>query len=81
VLALPDGNSDDPLDVGFRIRGIPATFSVITEARLPKSHFNIQIESYPPEDMDYLYHDQAISIWALLDLIKRCLGQRRIGLR
>jgi hypothetical protein len=70
----PYGDYADPLTVGFRVRGIPATFSVITEDRLPERHYNIQIESYPPLSVDYLYINRAISLWSLVDLVKRMSG-------
>ncbi len=66
---VPYGDLDDPSSVGFRILDVPATFSVQVTDRLPKLHFNVQIESYPP-DFDYLYHARAISLWDLLDVIK-----------
>jgi hypothetical protein len=53
---------DDPRSAGFRIVGIPATFSVIVEDQLPAGHYNVQIESYPPQDFDYLYHKRAVSL-------------------
>jgi len=37
----PYGDWDDLRSVGFRIRGVAATFSVIVEDRLPERHFNI----------------------------------------
>ena len=70
----PYGDYGDPLTVGFRIRGIPATFSVITDQHLREQHYDVQIESYPPQDMDYLYRDRAISLWAFLDLVKQMRG-------
>ena len=70
------GDWDDPRSVGFRIRGVAATFSVIVDDRLPKRHYNVQIESYPPQDLDHLYHDAAISLWACLDLLKLISGPR-----
>ncbi len=59
----PYGDWDDPLSVGFRICGISATFSVIVEDRLPERHYNVQIESHPPQDLDYLYDERAVSLW------------------
>src|SRR5262249_38784364 len=50
----PYGDWDDPQSVGFRIRGVPATFSVLVVDRLREQRFNVQIESYPPGS--YLYH-------------------------
>lgn len=72
----PYGDWDDPRSAGFRIRGIPATFSVIAEDRLPERHYNVQIESYPPQDLNYLYHERAVSLWALLDLIRLFSGPK-----
>lgn len=71
----PYGNGDDPTHVGFKIRGIPATFSVIAGSRLPNWHFNVQFESYPP-DLDYLYHNGAMSLWDLMELLKLMSGPR-----
>ena len=68
----PYGNWDDATSVGFRVRGIPVTFSVLTDKSLPPRHFNIQIESYPPGD--YLYHDPAVPLWNFLDLVKLVSG-------
>jgi hypothetical protein len=70
----PYGDWDDPRSVGFRIRAIPATFSVIVEDGLPERHYNVQIESYPPQD--YLYHDRAISLWRFLELLGLMSGPR-----
>ena len=72
----PYGDWDDPRSVGFRIRGIPATFSIIVEGRLPERHYNVQIESYPPQDLDYLYCDRAVSLWEFLDLLSLMSGPR-----
>jgi hypothetical protein len=71
----PYGDWDDPRSVGFRIRGVPAIFSVIVEDRLPQRHFNIQIESYP-QGFDYLYHDGAVSLWGFLELVKLICGPK-----
>lgn len=68
------GNWDDAQSVGFRIRGIPATFSVITRESLPEKHYNIQIEWYPPQDFVYLYHNRAIPLWEFLKLLKSFSG-------
>jgi hypothetical protein len=73
---VPYGDWDDPRSVGFRIRGIPATFSVIVEGRLPERHYNIQIESYPPQDLDYLYQNRALSLWGFVELLKLISGPR-----
>jgi hypothetical protein len=72
----PYGDWDDPCSVGFRIRDIPATFSVIVEDRLPERHYNVQIESYPPQDLDYLYHERAVSLWRFLELLPLFSGPR-----
>jgi len=72
----PYGDWDDPRSAGFRIGGVPATFSIISEERLPERHFNIQIESYPPNDMDYLYNDRAVSMWRFLELVELICGPR-----
>jgi hypothetical protein len=72
----PYGDRDDPTSVGFKIRGIQATFSVITEDRLPQRHYNVQIESCPPQEFDYLYHERAVSIWRFLDLVRLISGPR-----
>jgi hypothetical protein len=72
----PYGDWDDPRSVSFRIHGIPATFSVIIDDRPPERHYNVQIESYPPQDLDYLYHDRAVSLWGLLELIRLISGPR-----
>jgi hypothetical protein len=72
----PYGDWDDPQSAGFKIRGIPATFSVLSEDRLPDRHYNIQIESYPPQDLSYLYHARAISLWRLLELIGLISGPK-----
>jgi len=61
---------------GFKIRGIPATFSVLSEDRLPDRHYNIQIESYPPQDLSYRYHARAISLWRFLELIRLISGPK-----
>ena len=71
----PYGDWDDPRSAGFKICGIPATFSVLSEDRLPDRHYNIQIESYP-QDLGYLYHARAISLWLFLDLLRRMSGPR-----
>jgi hypothetical protein len=70
----PYGDWDDPQSVGFRIRGIPLTFSVIVQDHLPQRHYNIQIESYP--DLDYLYHERAVSLWGFLELLRHISGPR-----
>ena len=72
---VPYGDSDDPLSVGFRIDGIPATFSVLVEDRLPEQHYNVQIESYPHQG-HYLYCDRAVSLWGMVDLVKLLSGPR-----
>lgn len=72
----PYGDWDDPRSVGFRIGGVPATFSIISEERLPERHFNVQIESYPPKDMDYLYTERAVSLWSFLELVRLISGPR-----
>lgn len=72
----PYGDWDDQRSLGFRIRGVPATFSVIVQERLPERHFNVQIESYPPQDLDYVYHDRAVSLWAFLELVELICGPR-----
>lgn len=72
----PYGEWDDPLSVGFRIHGVPATFSVIVGNQLPVRHYDVQIESFPPLELDYLFRDRAVSLWAFLDLIKLISGAR-----
>ena len=71
----PHGDWDDPRSIGFRIRGIPATFSVIVEDRLPERHYSIQIESYP-RDLEYLYYRRAVSLWEFLELLRLISGPR-----
>ena len=70
----PYGDWDDPRSVGFRVRGIPATFSLIAEDRLPERHYSVQIESYPP--MDYLYIARAVSLYGFLELLTLISGPR-----
>ena len=72
----PYGDWDDRRSVGFRIRGVAATFSVIVEDLLPERHFNVQIESYPPQDLDYLYHNRAVSLWRFLKVVELICGPR-----
>ncbi len=72
----PYGEWDDPTSVGFRIRGIPATFSVIVEDRTPERRYNVQIESYLPQDMDYLYAARAVSLWGFLDVVRLMSGPK-----
>lgn len=72
----PYGDWDDPLSVGFRICGISATFSVIVEDRLPERHYNVQIESHPPQGLDYLYDERAVSLWGFLELLRLISGPR-----
>jgi hypothetical protein len=62
--------------VGFKIRGIPATFSVIVEDQLPERHYNIQIESYLPQDLGYLYQNRAVTLWGFLDLLRLMSGPK-----
>jgi hypothetical protein len=69
---IPDGDSDDQDSVGFRILGIPATFSVLAGKRAPERHYNVQIESVPQGD--YLYNSRAISLWGLLELVELMSG-------
>jgi hypothetical protein len=45
-----------------------------SEPQLPERHYNVQIESYPPQDLDYLYHGRAVSLWAFLELTKLIAG-------
>src|SRR5215469_16179727 len=72
----PYGDWDDPRSAGFKIRGIPATFSVLLGERLPNRHYNIQIESYPPQDLSYVYHARAVSLWRFLELIRLMSGPK-----
>jgi hypothetical protein len=72
----PYGDGEDPRSVGFRVCGISATFSVIAEDRLPEDHYNVQIESYPPQSVDYLYHAWGVSRYRLLELIEVISGPR-----
>ena len=67
---LPYGTSpDEQHGVGFRIRGIPATFSAITDhGSLPFGLYDIQIESHPPGD--YLFTDD-VTLSEFLHLIER----------
>jgi hypothetical protein len=70
----PYGDWDDPQSVGFTIRGVQATFSVILEDRLPEGHYNIQIESYP-DNFDYFYAGR-VSLYDFLDLIRLMAGPK-----
>ena len=76
---VPYGDWDDPRSVGFTVRGIPATFSVLVEERPPQLHYDIQIESHPPGD--YLYHDHAVSLWQFMQLLKLISGRKITGRR
>jgi hypothetical protein len=56
----------------FKIAGVPATFSVITQdGRLPTGQYDVQIEGVPPGD--YLY-TSIVSLESLLNLITRVKG-------
>lgn len=68
----PYGDFDDPASLGFRVRGIPATFSLLMKDQLPARHFNIQIESSPPGD--YCYYDPTVSFWEFLELVRLVAG-------
>jgi hypothetical protein len=65
----PYGDGGDPESAGFRIHGIAATFSVISGRNLPRDHYNIQIDSCPPESLDLIYTNRAISLWDFLELV------------
>lgn len=42
---------DEEHGTGFRLRDVPATFSVLTlDGTLPHDRFDVQVESYPPGD-------------------------------
>ena len=54
---IPYGTSDAEEDgTGFRIEGIPATFSAILPAGIRPGRYDIQIESFPPGA--YIYQDE-----------------------
>ena len=71
---LPYGTYPDEEDsTGFRIRGIPATFSALTFSdnpgkQLPHGRYDIQIESFPPGY--YIYSDE-VDLNDFFILIKR----------
>ncbi|MFN7922177.1 MAG: hypothetical protein U0Q16_18890 [Bryobacteraceae bacterium] len=69
----PYGDWDDPTSVGFRVSGIPVTFSVLTPDDVQRGRFDIQIEKYPPGG-DYLYCDPAVSLPEFLELVKLLSG-------
>lgn len=71
----PYGDWDDPTSVGFRVRDVPATFSVIVTDRLPEDHYSIRIESWPPEKLDYIY-SAIVSGYAFLDIVRLVAGPR-----
>lgn len=71
----PYGDWDDPRSVGFRIQGVGATFSVILEDRLREGHYNIQIESYPTDELDYLYAAKA-SLYDFLEIVRLIAGPK-----
>lgn len=55
---IPYGTSaGEEHGTGFRLRDVPATFSVLTlDGTLPYRRFDVQIESYPPGD--YVWADE-----------------------
>lgn len=55
---LPYGTyPDEEHGTGFRLREVPATFSVLTlDGTLPPGRFDVQVESYPPGD--YAWADE-----------------------
>lgn len=50
----PYGGAADEQSIAFRLAGIAATFSVISELSDGKVQYDIQVESYPPGE--YLYN-------------------------
>ncbi len=38
--------------------------------------YNVQIESYPPQDMDYLYAARALSLLGFLDVVRLMSGPK-----
>jgi hypothetical protein len=69
------GDWDDPRSIGFRIRNVPATFSVVTTDRLPDEHYSIQIESWPPENLDYIY-SAIVSLSGFLEIVRLIAGPK-----
>ena len=65
---VPYGTSDaEEEGTGFRIEGIPATFSVLSYGDIPEDILDIQIESYQPGN--YLYNAE-LSIEDFIRLIE-----------
>jgi len=63
----PYGGSDDEGNsMGFRIKGIEATFSVI--AIQPPGNFDVQIENFPPGD--YVFN-RVLTAEEFMDLIEK----------
>ena len=73
----PYGGWDDPLSAGFRIRDLPATFSVVITGRLPEQHYSIQIESWPPA-LDYVC-SAIVSLYGFLDVVSRSPARKTSG--
>ena len=71
----PYGDWDDPLSAGFRVRDVTATFSVLITDRLPDHHYSVQIESWPPEKLDYIYSG-IVSLYAFIDIVKLIAGPK-----
>ena len=68
------GDAADGHGTGFKIIGIPATFSVHTrDGSLPQGHFDVQIEGVPPGE--YLYTN-VVSLDAFLAIVERMAGPR-----
>jgi hypothetical protein len=68
-------NPDEEHGFGFRIRGVPAIFSVITlSGSLPKGRYDVQIESDPPGE--YLF-TEALNTDELLKTIQRVVDGER----
>ena len=69
----PYGTSpEEEHGTGFRIKGVPATFSVLTlEGSLPEGRYDIQIESYPPGE--YVYADE-VDLNEFLLLVEKICG-------
>jgi hypothetical protein len=68
---VPYADSDeDPYGTGFRVTGIRATFSVLTqEGRFPDGMYDVQIESYPPGDYLFTKVVSRVEFLRLMDLV------------
>lgn len=72
AISLYGSDPSEEHGTGFKLTGIPATFSVHTqEGTLPEDLYDVQIEGAPPGN--YIYAD-VVSLNTLLECIERMRG-------